>query len=131
MLIGEVAAATGVTTKTLRFYEQEGLLREPDRTPGGYRDYGHDVIARVSFVRRAQAAGLALRQISEILAIRDGGQIPCEHVAQLVDDRLGEVEARLRELRQTRRQLRELRSRLATLDPVDCGATSICSAVMP
>lgn len=131
MLIGEVAAATGVTTKTIRFYEREELLHEPDRTPGGYRDYGGDVIDRVNFIRRAQAAGLTLRQISEILAIRDGGQIPCEHVAQLVEDRLSEIEERLRELRETRGQLRELRSRLATLDPVDCAATTICSAVMP
>lgn len=61
MLIGEVAEATGVSTKALRFYEDEGLLHEPDRTSGGYRDYRPDVIDRVVFVRQAQAAGLTLR----------------------------------------------------------------------
>lgn len=129
MLIGELAGATGVTAKTLRYYEQVGLLREPDRTPGGYRDYGLEVVGRVSFIRQAQAAGLTLRQIAEILAIRDDGRAPCGHVGELVDDRLADVEARLRELRRTRRQLRELRGRLDRLDPADCPAGDICTAV--
>ena len=129
MLIGEVAEVTGVSTKTLRFYEDEGLLHEPDRTAGGYRDYRPDVIDRVVFIRQAQAAGLTLNQIAEVLTIRDGGRAPCGHVARLVDDRLADVEARLAELEHTRRQLRELRSRLDELDPADCPPDDICVAV--
>jgi DNA-binding transcriptional MerR regulator len=129
MLIGEVAEVTGVSTKTLRFYEDEGLLHEPDRTAGGYRDYRPDVIDRVVFIRQAQAAGLTLNQIAEVLTIRDGGRAPCGHVARLVDDRLADVEARLAELGHTRRQLRELRSRLDELDTADCPPDDICVAV--
>jgi DNA-binding transcriptional MerR regulator len=131
VLIGEVARATGVTTKTLRYYEDEGLLHEPDRTPGGYRDYPAEVVARVEFIRHAQAAGLALRQIHAVLTIRDGGQAPCMHVAELVADRLADVERRLWELRETRAQLRQLEQRLAELDPAQCQPTSICSAIQP
>lgn len=129
MLIGELAEATGVSTKTLRYYEGEGLLHEPDRTSGGYRDYPREAVDRVTFIRQAQAAGLTLRQIAEILQVRDGGRAPCGHVARLVDDRLVEVEARLAELRATRRQLRKLRDRLAELDPADCPPDDICIAV--
>ena len=129
MLIGELADATGVSTKTLRFYEGEGLLHEPDRTAGGYRDYRPDVIDRVGFIRHAQAAGLTLRQIAEILQVRDGGRAPCGHVAGLVDDRLADVEERLAELRATRTQLRKLRDRLDGLDPADCPPDDICIAV--
>ena len=129
MLIGEVAEVTGVSTKTLRFYEDEGLLHEPDRTAGGYRDYRSDVIDRVVFIRQAQAAGLTLNQIAEVLTIRDGGRAPCGHVARLVDDRLADVEARLAELEHTRTQLRDLRGRLDELDPADCPPDDICVAV--
>lgn len=129
MLIGQVADATGVSTKTLRYYEREGLLHEPARTSGGYRDYQPQVIDRVGFIKRAQAAGLTLQQIGQVLAIRDDGHPPCGHVAELVDQRLADVEQHLVDLRQTRAELREVRSRLDELQPVDCDPGAICSAI--
>jgi DNA-binding transcriptional MerR regulator len=129
MLIGELAALTGVSAKALRFYEAEGLLAEPERTAGGYRDYPQDAVDRVGFVRQAQAAGLTLAQIGEILTIRDGGEPPCPHVAQLVDHRLVEVSRRLEELERTRTELLALRERVAALDVSDCGAGEICVAI--
>lgn len=129
MRIGELASLTGVTSKTLRFYEAEGLLHQPVRTAGGYRDYPGETVDRVAFIRHAQAAGLTLRQIGEVLLVRDGGHAPCRHVADLVDHRLGEVEQRLRELADTRAHLLGLQQRLATLDPADCPPSSICAAI--
>jgi DNA-binding transcriptional MerR regulator len=127
--IGQLADAVGVTAKTVRYYESEGLLREPDRTPSGYRDYPTDAVDRLAFIRHAQAAGLTLRQIREILDVRDGGRAPCHHVADLVAHRLDEVEQRLHELQQTREQLRQLNQRLNTLDPADCPPSAICAAI--
>ncbi|MFN2557726.1 MAG: heavy metal-responsive transcriptional regulator [Nitriliruptorales bacterium] len=129
MLIGDVAAATGVTSKTLRYYESEGLLHQPVRTRAGYRDYSPDILDRVRFIRQAQASGLTLRQIGQILAIRDDGQAPCHHVAQLVDDRLDAIEEQLRQLRRTRAHLRQLRGHLDRLDPAECDSRSVCSAI--
>jgi DNA-binding transcriptional MerR regulator len=129
MRIGELAASTGVSAKTLRFYEAEGLLHAPRRTAGGYRDYPSEVAERITFIRQAQAAGLTLRQIGEILAVRDDGEAPCRHVAELVEHRLAEVEQRLRELRATRDQLRKLKVRVQDLAPADCPPTAICAAV--
>jgi MerR family copper efflux transcriptional regulator len=120
MRIGELARHTGTTTKTLRFYEDEGLLPEPKRTRSGYRDYSTGTVDRISFIRDAQKAGFTLRQISQILTIRDRGQPPCSHVGQLIEQRLAEVEQRLAELRQTRARLRELGRRTRALDPADC-----------
>jgi DNA-binding transcriptional MerR regulator len=128
MLIGELAAAAGVSTKTLRFYEADGLLPEPDRTPAGYRDYADTAIDRVGFIRQAQKAGLTLAQIREVLTIRDGGQPPCHHVSELVERRLVDVNKRLVELQHTRTELLALRERLDTLDPADCH-DDICIAV--
>jgi DNA-binding transcriptional MerR regulator len=129
MRIGALADATGVTAKTLRYYEAEGLLPAPARAANGYRVYPPEAGERVRFIRQAQAAGLTLRQIGEVLAVRDAGRPPCRHVADLVAARLDVVERRLRELADTRAQLLGLRQRLAALDPADCTADSICSAV--
>ena len=60
MRIGELAAATGTTTKSLRFYEQAGLLPPPARSAAGYRDYTPASVARLEFIRRGQRAGLTL-----------------------------------------------------------------------
>jgi DNA-binding transcriptional MerR regulator len=129
MLIGALAKATGVPAKTLRYWEAEGLLPAPARTDGGYRDYPVETADRVAFIRHAQSAGLTLRQIGEILAIRDDGHPPCAHTTVLVDERLTDLEARLRELQETRDVLAQLRQRLTALDPTDCDPTAICSAV--
>lgn len=129
MLIGQLATATGVTAKTLRFYERERLLAPPARTPGGYRTYPSGAVDRVTFIRRAQAAGLTLRQIGDILAVRDGGHSPCAHVTRHVDDRLADIDGRLRDLRATRRALVQVRDRVDALDPADCAPDGICRAI--
>lgn len=129
MLIGELATRTGVSTKTLRFYEQRGLLHAPARTPGGYRDYDDAACERVRFIRRAQGAGLTLRQIGEVLTIRDGGQAPCAHVSRSVAEQLDQVEARLTELERTREDLHALQDRLGHLDVADCSDDAICAAI--
>lgn len=129
MLIGAVADATGVSTKALRYYEAEGLLHEPARTSGGYRDYSPEVIERVAFIKQAQTAGLTLRQIGQVLAIRDDGHPPCRHVGELVGEQLADIERRMADLRRARTQLREVRDRLDELEPADCDPSAVCSAI--
>jgi DNA-binding transcriptional MerR regulator len=120
MRIGEVAAEAGVSAKTIRYWEDEGLVPAPGRTPSGYRDYGPEVVERLAFVRHAQAGGLTLRQIRQVLEIGDSGDAPCEHVGRVVADRLAEVETRIAELAETRRHLQALARRAAAQDPADC-----------
>jgi len=120
MRIGEAAARAGVTAKTVRFWEDQHLLPSPARTPAGYRDYGPAIVERLAFVRHAQAAGLTLDAIRQVLDIRDGGQPPCVHVTGLIAQRLAEVDARLAELTRTRDQLVILAARAAAQDPADC-----------
>lgn len=126
MLIGELAEATGLTAKTIRFYEEVGVLPEPRRLPNGYRDYGARDVERVVFVRQAQAAGLTLHDIGEVLAIRDRGEVPCAHVTELADRRLREVEEKLTALRETQRTLQAVRRRARVLDPDDCREGEVC-----
>ena len=120
MRIGEAAGRADVTAKTVRFWEDQHLLPPPARTPAGYRDYGPGIVERLAFIRHAQAAGLTLDAIRQVLDIRDGGQLPCVHVTGLIAPRLGEVVARLAELTRTRDQLVILAARGAAQDPADC-----------
>lgn len=129
MRIGELAAAAGTTSKTLRFYEGAGLLPPPERTPAGYRDYTADFLIRLDFVRRGQAAGLTLAQIRQVLDIRDAGHAPCEHVTTLLDQRMQELDAQMYELRVLRDSIAELRQRAQFADVLECPADQVCSYV--
>lgn len=120
MRIGEVATRAEVSAKTIRFWEDEGLVPAPRRTASGYRDYEPETIERLEFIRHAQAGGLTLGQIRQVLEIGDSGDAPCEHVRRVVADRLAEVESRIAELDGTRRHLRALARRAAAQDPADC-----------
>jgi DNA-binding transcriptional MerR regulator len=120
MRIGEMAGRAGVPAKTIRFWEHQALLPPPARTPAGYRDYDPAILERLAFIRHAQAAGLTLEHIRQVLVIRDGGQPPCVHVTGLINRRLGEVEARLAQLSRARDQLVMLAGRAAAQDPADC-----------
>lgn len=98
MQIGQLAKLTNTSTKTIRFYEDSGLLPPPARTATGYRDYGPEIVDRLRFIHQGQAAGLTLQKVRQILAIHDRGEAPCGHVRQLLDSRLGQVRAQIAEL---------------------------------
>lgn len=131
MRIGELAQLSGTSNPTIRFYEQQGLLPEPARTSGGYRDYPDESVARLAFIRRAQLAGLALRDVRDILAIHDTGQEPCVHVQQLLAHRLDEVHAQLRELASLQSYLESLLVRAANPPAVSSANASVCWILEP
>lgn len=128
MLIGELAQTSGTTTKTLRFYEDVGLLPTPHRSANGYRYYDSsaDTFARIDFIRRGQAAGLTLAQIRQVLEIRDQGIPPCQHVSDLLDDRLADLKQQIADLQGLRDTVRELRDRADAISPETCDPTAIC-----
>jgi len=131
MLIGEVARRSGVNAKTLRYYEDIGLLAPPARKPSGYRDYDDVVLDRVRFIRSAQAVGLSLGEIRSIIALRDEGQPPCGHVLELLRARADEVERTIAQLRTLGRDLTLLVERAARLDPKDCDPRRVCHLIGP
>jgi len=126
MLIGELADAVGLSSPTIRLYERKGLLPAPARGTNGYRVYTASTITRVAFIRTAQAAGLTLVEIASIVDLRDAGQVPCRHVATLLENKLADVRTRRRELAEVEAELGHLIERGHDLDPADCTDTDIC-----
>lgn len=129
MRIGELADRAGTTTKTLRFYEQAGLLPEPDRTPSGYRDYDPQVLDLLAFVKAAQAAGLTLAEIRDVVQVRETHGPPCGHVAGLLDAHAADLDARIRDLTALRDEVERLRARARGLDPAACGDAAVCHVI--
>jgi DNA-binding transcriptional MerR regulator len=129
MRIGELARIAGVTTKTVRYYETIGLLPEADRTASGYREYDHDALDRLRFVRDAQATGLSLTEIRSILELKDQGERTCEHTRALLHRQLDEIDVRIRQLEDARRALAELAARADRADPADCTDPHRCQVI--
>lgn len=107
--VGELAARTGFSAKTLRYYEQIGLLPPPTRRASGYRVYDPSYETRLAFIGRAKRLSLSLEQIREILALRDAGREPCRHVLGVVDHQIKRVDDAIEQLAEFRKQLRSLR----------------------
>lgn len=115
MQIGVLAKKVGVNPKTIRYYEQVGLLPPARRTQSGYRDYRDEDAARLEFIRSAKALGVTLDEVKEVLAFRDRGTAPCPYVLQLIDAKVREIEQRIRGLRLLATDLKHLRQTGAKL----------------
>lgn len=131
MLIGELATATGVPAKTIRYYETIGVLDPPHRTASGYRTYDDNAADRLAFIRAAQASGLTLGEIRSIVALRDRGVTPCAHVLELLTARAADLDRRIAELRRLRGELHRLVERGHHLDPADCDPRRVCHLLGP
>jgi DNA-binding transcriptional MerR regulator len=129
MRIGELARLSGIASTALRYYEKAGLLPQPQRMQSGYRTYDAGALPRLAFIRAAQAVGLSLPEIREVIAIRDGGTPPCSHVVGLIERRRAEVRARIRELQGLEQELSQLAERGARLDPAECDPAGICQVI--
>jgi DNA-binding transcriptional MerR regulator len=105
MRVAKWAAAVGVGADTIRYYERTGLLLAPARTPAGYRVYEASAVDRLLFIKGTQRLGLKLRDIKELLAIRDTGVCPCEPAEELLRRRLADLDAEMARLSALREQM--------------------------
>ncbi|MHB8293359.1 MAG: heavy metal-responsive transcriptional regulator [Acidimicrobiales bacterium] len=129
MHIGEVSKRSGVPVKTIRYYDEIGILAAPRRSGSGYRDYEPEAVDRLGFIRASQAFGLSLGEIREIAAYRDRGEVPCAHVLALLRRHGEEIDERIAELRHARSVLDGLATRARELRPEDCSPSSVCHLI--
>ena len=124
LYIGQLAADLGINPKTIRYYEDIGLLPNPQRGANGYRFYTSSDRERLGFILQAKKLGFTLEEIAEIFAIRNGGQSPCDQVLRLLDKKLRVLDEELRTIHALRRGVLELRQEAAktmTLSACVCG----------
>lgn len=126
MRIGELAKTTGTTPKTLRFYEDSGLLSPAGRTAAGYRQFTSDAVDRLNFIRRGRAAGLTLAQIREVIELRNAGATPCRHVKDLLNSRLADLDRKIAQLQALRETVTQLQDAASTADPNACPPQDVC-----
>jgi Cd(II)/Pb(II)-responsive transcriptional regulator len=111
MKIGDLSKLTKTQVETIRYYEREGLLPEPDRTEGNYRIYGEAHAERLAFIRHCRNLDMALDEIRQLLRFKDDPASDCGDVNALLDEHIGHVASRIRELRALEKQLKSLRER--------------------
>ena len=129
MKIGELAQRTGFSTKTIRYYEQVGVLAAPERTDSGYRLYGPEDVERLEFVEKAKRLGFSLDDIRDVLLLHEQQEAPCVHVLALLEQKLKQVDGVLKDLRSFRRGLAELHDDATQrLDQMPDGA-SVCGII--
>lgn len=105
LTIGALAAAARVGVETVRYYQRRGLMPVP-QSGGGYRRYGADALARLRFIRRAQALGFTLEEIGELLQLQDGTDR--RSVRRIAQARLGQLQARIADMQNMARTLQHL-----------------------
>lgn len=108
LTIGAVARRAGVGVETVRFYERQGLLEEPQRRASGYRQYGEEDVAVLRFIRRAKELGFTLKEIKGLLALRLDASATRAEVREQARTKVADIEARIADLQRMRDALQGL-----------------------
>ncbi len=130
MQIREFSERSGLSEKTIRYYESIGILPSPRRAPNGYREYSEQDLERTHFVAGARSLDLSLDEVAEILAMQDRREAPCRTLLNLLRQKADQIEERIRLLKQMEVDLRQLHKLGLTFptDDID-GKNCICHLV--
>ncbi|MDS3861720.1 heavy metal-responsive transcriptional regulator [Thermosynechococcaceae cyanobacterium BACA0444] len=126
--IGDVAKQSGVSVPTLRYYETLGLITPAERGDNGYRYYALTVISQVLFIKKAQALGLALDEIRQILDVRDRGELPCEMVQSLLAQKIQQLNTQISQMQTFKQELEAYQTQWQGITP-QLSETEICPLI--
>ncbi len=105
MQIGELAQVVELNPKTIRYYEEIGVLPAAQRSSNGYRLYTQHDVEHLRFILKAKAIGFTLEEIREIVALQRKGERPCDHVETLIEEKVAAIDAQLCALTDVRAEL--------------------------
>lgn len=108
LTVSKLARQADVNVQTIRYYERQGLIPRPPRTPSGYRAFPPESAARVRFIRRAQEIGFSLADAKELLALREHSGTACSKVFERATQKLAEISDKIRALNRIERELSRL-----------------------
>lgn len=110
MKIGEVAKLTGCKVVTVRFYEQKGLLRKPERSGSNYREYNAEDVQRLQFILHCRKHGMSLEEIGELCGLEKVGGASCQHVHRIISGHLEKLDRQIGELIELKDELQAMLS---------------------
>ncbi len=118
LTIGQLAKKANVNLETIRYYERRGLLPAPPRNKSGHREYSLEEVKRTEFIKRCQALGFSLKEISELLSLRVGPGTTCGDVKARVETKIADVEKRIGDLQMIKEALLRMSSKCIGKGPV-------------
>jgi MerR family transcriptional regulator, copper efflux regulator len=107
MKIGQLSAQSKVPIKTIRYYEEIGLLPTPDRNEGNFRLFSSENVARLLFIKRLQSLGLSLQEVKECLTVFDRGELPCADLQAKLRQHVEAIDLQIQDMMALRQQLCE------------------------
>ena len=120
MNIGKAASLSGVPAKTIRYYEEIGLIPKAARTEGGYRDYSQQDVDILRFIHRARDLGFPVKDVSALLALWRDRSRSSSQVKELALSHVADIDVKIEELRSIRRTLMDLAARCHGDERPDC-----------
>ena len=115
----QLSKRCGINPETLRYYEKIGIIPRPPRSASNYRLYPEQFVSRIRFIRRGQELGFTLREIRELFELRADDGARCTDVRRRAEDKLADVDEKIRSLRAIRRALAVLVTRCASDGPTE------------
>ena len=120
MRIGEAARRSGMAAKTIRFYEEAGLIEPAPRRESGYREFGDDDVRRLQFIHRARDLGFSVVEVGRLLSLWSDRERASADVKRLALEHAARVEAKMAELRSMRDAILHLAERCHGDDRPEC-----------
>lgn len=105
LTIGRAAKKLGISIETIRYYERIGLISQPIKPTLGYRTYDKDILARLTFIKRAKTLGFSLNEISELLQL---DETKCDETKELAQNKLKNIKVKIADLELISHELEEL-----------------------
>ena len=116
--VSKLAEAAGVGVETIRFYQKRGLVPQPARRGPGYRVYDEDSVARIRFIKNAQALGFTLNEIGELIKLEEDTRAQCSDLQVRADEKIAIIDNKLAELTRMREELTRLSRSCASDQPL-------------
>ncbi|MEO0687234.1 MAG: heavy metal-responsive transcriptional regulator [Cyanobacteria bacterium J06649_11] len=127
--IGELAKQTGLTVGNLRYYSDIGLLQPVHRGDNGYRYYAPNASEQVEFIKKAQSLGFTLEEIKQILDVRNSGEIPCNLVQNLLNNKIEQLAIQIKQMILFKRELEEYRTIWANKPESNLKQEEVCPLI--
>jgi MerR family mercuric resistance operon transcriptional regulator len=111
---------TGVNIETIRYYERIGIMHEPDRTAGGNRQYNHEELKRLFFIKRCRELGFSIKEIKALLQMVDRNDLTCGEVHAIIIEHMATIKKKAADLKRLQKSLQLMAADCSTGDVPDC-----------